>query len=42
MPWCITDDFKSQWEESLKDENRVMKLCGSGGGGFVISYRLFS
>ncbi|MGB0432272.1 MAG: mevalonate kinase family protein [Bacteroidia bacterium] len=40
MPFTIPDSFKPQWEASLNDENTVMKLCGSGGGGFVLRYAL--
>jgi mevalonate kinase len=40
MPFTIPDSFKPQWEASLDDSNTVMKLCGSGGGGFVIKYFL--
>lgn len=40
MPFAIPDSFKPQWEASLNDSNTVMKLCGSGGGGFVIKYSL--
>jgi mevalonate kinase len=40
MPFTIPDSFKPQWEANLDDSNTVMKLCGSGGGGFVIKYFL--
>jgi len=40
MPWTIPNGFKAAWKASLDDDLSVMKLCGSGGGGFVINYKL--
>lgn len=36
MPWTIPDSFKAQWRDSLTSEDTAFKLCGSGGGGFVL------
>ena len=31
--------FQKQWEESLTDPKLSLKLCGAGGGGFIIGLR---
>lgn len=38
MPWTIPDSFKPQWKDSLESAQTALKLCGSGGGGFVIAF----
>ncbi|MFY0674645.1 MAG: hypothetical protein JXQ87_14695 [Bacteroidia bacterium] len=40
MPFTIPNSFKTQWKASLNDDKSVMKLCGSGGGGFVLRFAL--
>ena len=34
----IPQKFKSMWKESLGTENVSFKLCGAGGGGFLLLY----
>lgn len=38
MPFTIPESIKGRWGNFLYDEHRVMKLCGSGGGGFALTY----
>ena len=40
MSWTIPDSFYAAWEKSLSDEAVIYKLCGSGGGGFVLKYSI--
>jgi mevalonate kinase len=34
----IPEQFLPLWEEGLKDHKLVLKLCGSGGGGFLLGF----
>jgi mevalonate kinase len=34
----IPSEFISVWEEGLKSEKYYLKLCGSGGGGFLLGF----
>ena len=34
----IPEQFLPLWEEGLKDQKLVLKLCGSGGGGFLLGF----
>jgi mevalonate kinase len=34
----IPDNFKHVWQEGLKSNDYNMKLCGSGGGGFLLGF----
>lgn len=34
----IPDQFRSLWSEGLETERFYLKLCGAGGGGFLIGY----
>jgi mevalonate kinase len=34
----IPKKFLPLWEEGLQDHNLVLKLCGSGGGGFLLGF----
>ncbi len=34
----IPDQFKRVWEASLLDDSLHLKLCGAGGGGFLLMY----
>jgi len=36
MPEMIPDNMKSIWESGLQRDDFKMKLCGSGGGGFLL------
>jgi mevalonate kinase len=36
MNWLIPDSIISLFEEGIKSQNFVMKLCGAGGGGYFI------
>jgi mevalonate kinase len=36
MYWLIPEPVKSLFEEGIKSQNFVMKLCGAGGGGYFI------
>lgn len=41
MPWTIPEAFKASWKQALESKDSTYKLCGSGGGGYVLklSYR---
>ena len=32
----IPEDYQKIWREGLKNEKYCLKLCGSGGGGFLM------
>ncbi|MGM0551891.1 MAG: mevalonate kinase family protein [Bacteroidota bacterium] len=34
----IPEDFLPLWKEGLKHDNYYLKLCGSGGGGFLLGF----
>lgn len=34
----IPDGFRTMWRKGLEDESYYMKLCGSGGGGFILGF----
>jgi mevalonate kinase len=34
----IPDNFKEVWEEGLKSDKYKLKLCGSGGGGYLLGF----
>ena len=34
----IPDPYKMIWENGIKTENYSLKLCGSGGGGFILGF----
>ncbi len=34
----IPDGFRTIWRKGLEDESYYMKLCGSGGGGFILGF----
>ncbi len=36
LPEMIPDDFKKYWKIGLEGDQFKMKLCGSGGGGFLL------
>lgn len=36
----IPQKLRQQWEEGLNSRQYALKLCGAGGGGFFIGYRL--
>ena len=38
MPWAIPETIRVKWENSLSVPNEVFKLCGSGGGGFMLKF----
>jgi mevalonate kinase len=39
MPEMIPDKFKSIWEEGLNHDDYYLKLCGSGGGGYLLGIK---
>ena len=34
----IPDGFRTLWKEGLESESYYLKLCGSGGGGFILGF----
>lgn len=34
----IPDQFKAIWQKGLEDGSYLLKLCGAGGGGFLLGY----
>ena len=34
----IPDKFKPIWQEGIKSNDYNMKLCGSGGGGYLLGF----
>nr|WP_321451385.1 mevalonate kinase [uncultured Carboxylicivirga sp.] len=38
LPEMIPDTIKPIWEHGLSSHNFTLKLCGSGGGGFVLGF----
>ena len=38
MNQMIPYKFQHLWEEGLKNDNYYLKLCGSGGGGFILGF----
>ncbi len=34
--FLIPESFESLWEKGIKTDNYYLKLCGSGGGGFIL------
>lgn len=34
----IPSDYRSLWENGLRGEDYYLKLCGSGGGGFILGF----
>lgn len=34
----IPDSFYKVWENGLKSEDYILKLCGSGGGGYILGF----
>lgn len=39
---CIPDQFIQIWSEGLKSDNFYLKLCGSGGGGYLLMWSVRS
>lgn len=40
MTWVIPASFIDTWKNSLDSVDLALKLCGAGGGGFVLAYTL--
>lgn len=40
MPWTVPNSFKEEWRATLDDPKSTYKLCGSGGGGFVLKFSM--
>jgi mevalonate kinase len=38
LPEFIPDKFKELWKEGLKNNEYHLKICGAGGGGFIIGF----
>lgn len=38
MAWAIHHSFQPTWEAQLASPNTAYKLCGSGGGGFMLKF----
>lgn len=38
LPEFIPEKFKEVWREGLKSNNYHLKICGAGGGGFIIGF----
>ncbi|MEN9612980.1 MAG: hypothetical protein RLZZ628_3794 [Bacteroidota bacterium] len=38
LPDMIPNDFKSLWQDSLNQNDFKLKLCGAGGGGFILGF----
>jgi mevalonate kinase len=38
LPHLIPDEFRPLWDEGLKSGLFTLKLCGSGGGGFLLCF----
>ena len=38
MPEFIPDKFKDVWQQGLKHNEYHLKICGAGGGGFIIGF----
>ena len=34
----IPDNFKKLWKEGIDSNSYYLKLCGSGGGGFILGF----
>ena len=34
----IPEAFQSIWKKSLNDDKLALKLCGAGGGGFILGF----
>ena len=34
----IPSNFKKSWTDGIENEDYYLKLCGSGGGGFLIGF----
>ena len=34
----IPDKFKKLWKEGIDSNSYYLKLCGSGGGGFILGF----
>lgn len=35
-PWLIPEEFRPLWEELLHQQRAALKICGAGGGGFLL------
>lgn len=38
FPEMIPESIREIWQQGLKNNNFIMKLCGSGGGGFMLGF----
>lgn len=38
LPEFIPDKFKDVWKQGLKYNEYHLKICGAGGGGFIIGF----
>jgi mevalonate kinase len=38
--FAIPESFRKRWQKSLKSKTEVLKLCGAGGGGFMIEFSM--
>ncbi len=38
MKHAIPDNFEKIWKKTLTEENLTLKLCGAGGGGFLLGF----
>lgn len=36
--FLIPSDIKKHWEEALKQSNYIFKICGAGGGGYILVF----
>jgi mevalonate kinase len=34
----IPDNYKTLWKEGIDSNSYYLKLCGSGGGGFILGF----
>ena len=34
----IPDNFKELWKKGIESEDYFLKLCGSGGGGYILGF----
>ncbi|MEJ6692181.1 MAG: hypothetical protein QNL00_01195 [Saprospiraceae bacterium] len=38
LDFAILDDYRDLWKDTLDRDNLSIKLCGAGGGGFLLGY----
>ncbi|MBK7149468.1 MAG: hypothetical protein IPH78_11765 [Bacteroidetes bacterium] len=38
LPEFIPDNFKEIWRSGLQSDQFALKICGAGGGGFIIGF----